>query len=239
LTIIEQDALIIVSPALFFPGQKDCLMKLRLASYRLAAAAVVAALFSSAADAGTYVFDFANDLDGWQQQWHKESESGSPGFVNHTTERGYNDSASLEFDMGDGLGDDGTLWIERLFNIEPSVPTLVSVDFQQFSPVQSDLNNFEIKAAISTTNPNEQADFTTIGATGSIAGWALFAHDQLIASPTGEVWVAVGIRVAWESPRVYGIDHVVVTTSQVPEPSSLLVTAVAGAAWVGWRRIWQ
>src|SRR5688572_25046808 len=121
--------------------------------------------------AETFTSDFQTGFDGWQQQWHKESTTGTAGVVTHSTERGYLDGASLKFDMGDGLGDDGTLWIEKQFAVPAGVPTQVGLAFQQFNEFQSDFNNFEVKAAISTANPNEQADFTTIGETGSAEGW--------------------------------------------------------------------
>jgi hypothetical protein len=179
------------------------------------------------AAAETFVSDFGTGFDGWAQQWHIESETGSPGVVTHSTERGFNDGASLKFDMGDGFGDDGTLWIEKLFSIAPATPTRIALSFQQFSLEQSDFNPFQVKAAISTEDPQMQADFATIGNTDSVAGWAPFDYDQLITSPTGQVWVALGIRVAFEGHRDYWIDHVTVTTDAIPEPTSTtLITAL-------------
>jgi hypothetical protein len=178
------------------------------------------AVEGGAAWADTFTSDFQTGFDGWQQQWHKESPTGTAGVVTHTTERGYNDGASLKFDMGDGFGDDGTLWIEKLFAVPADVPTPVSLSFQQFNEFQSDANNFELKAAISTENPDEQADFTTIGETGAAEGWVPFTYEDTIISPSGQVWVAAGIRVAWETPRVYWIDHVVVSTMAIPEPTT-------------------
>ena len=128
--------------------------------------------------ADTYVSDFQTSFDGWQQQWHNESETGTPGVVSHSTERGYNDGASLKFDMGDGFGDDGTLWIEKMFSIDAGVPTNIAVAFQQFNEFQSDFNTFQVKAAVSIQNPNEQADFTTIGNTDSGEGWVPFEYDR-------------------------------------------------------------
>src|SRR5690606_9746147 len=105
----------------------------------LSATLVTAAitLAPTTAMSATYVSDFATGLDGWQQQWHKESPTGTAGQVSHTTERGSGDAASLLFDMGDGFGDDGTLWIEKMFTIDPGVPTNIGVAFQQFSLEQS------------------------------------------------------------------------------------------------------
>jgi hypothetical protein len=190
------------------------------------------ASFGQFARAETFVSDFQTGFDGWQPQWHKESETGTDGVVTHSTERGYLDGASLKFDMGDGFGDDGTLWIEKQFLIPAGAPTPVSISFQVFNQFQSDFNTFQVKAAISPNNPNEQADFTTIGSTDTAEGWVPFSFQDMVASPTGEVWFAAGIRVAWETPRVYWIDHVVVSTMAVPEPASALLLSAGFVAMV-------
>jgi hypothetical protein len=105
-------------------------------------------LASTVARAETFLSDFATSLDGWRPQWHKESTTGTDGLVTHSTERGFNDGASLKFDMGDGLGDDGTLWIEKAFAVPAGVATPVSVSFQLFNLAQSDFNQFQVKSAI-------------------------------------------------------------------------------------------
>ncbi len=204
-----------------------------MTSYLVRGIAVAAALAlgNGSALAGddpfTFTSDFQTGFDGWQQQWHKESKTGSEGIVTHSMERGYNDGASLKFDMGDGFGDDGTLWVEKQFAVPAGVPTAVALSFQLFNLFQSDFNTFEVKAAISSNNPNQQADFTTIGSTDSAEGWVPFSFQDTITSPTGEVWFAAGIRVAWETPRTYWIDHVVVSAMAVPEPASATLLAVA------------
>jgi hypothetical protein len=187
--------------------------------------------------AQTFVSDFETDFDGWQQQWHKEDPGGSDGVVTHSNARGYNDGTSLQFDMGDGFGDDGTLWIEKQFAVSPTMPTHVDLAFQLFNEFQSDFNTFQVKAAISTENPEQQADFMTIGSTDTAEGWVPFSFDRIVNSPTGQVWVALGIRVAWETHRDYWIDHVVVSTAAVPEPITavLLLPTVAGIALPGRR----
>jgi hypothetical protein len=173
----------------------------------------------AASSADEFVSEFATDFDGWQQQWHKESSSGTDGNASHSTERGYLDGTSLEFDMGDGFGDDGTLWIEKQFAVSDSMPTKVSVTFHLFNLEQSDFNTFQVKAAIGINDPDEQIDFETIGETDSAQGWVPFTYEQVIAPTSDPVWVALGIRVAWETPRTYWIDRVVVSTTTVPEPT--------------------
>jgi hypothetical protein len=206
------------------------------------AVVMILTLLGKAARAGddsfTFTSDFQTGFDGWQQQWHKESTTGTDGVVTHSTERGYLDGVSLKFDMGDGFGDDGTLWIEKQFAVPAGVATPVALSFQLFNQFQSDFNTFELKAAISTNNPNEQADFTTIGSTDSAEGWVPFNYEDTITSPSGQVWVAAGIRVAWETHRDYWIDHVVVSTMIIPEPASATLFSIGFAAIVAtlWNR---
>jgi hypothetical protein len=181
---------------------------------------ITALAFVQNAYADTYIFDFAAGFDGWQQQWHESNTpGGSDGVVTHFPFLGYLDSASLRFDMGNGLGDDGTLWIEKQFAVPASTPLAVDLGFQLYNPVQSNLNTFEVKAVIDTENPDVQDDFVLIGQTNSAMGWVPFEYHQAVNSPTGQVWVGLGIRVSWEGPREYWIDHVSVSIPAVPEPS--------------------
>lgn len=187
-------------------------------------------VLQAACHADEFISEFPTDFDGWQQQWHKESSSGTDGAVSHSTERGYLDGTSLEFDMGDGFGDDGTLWIEKQFAVSDSKPTKVSVTFYLFNEFQSDVNTFQVKSAIGTDNPEEQIDFETIGETDSAQGWVPFTYEQVIGPTTDPVWVALGIRVAWETPRSFWIDRVVVSATAVPEPTGacLLLAGLFG-----------
>lgn len=185
--------------------------------------------FPAISQADGFISEFETDFDGWAQQWHKESPTGTDGVVTHSTERGFLDGTSLQFDMGDGFGDDGTLWIEKQFAVSGTQPTHISVNFQLFNLEQSDFNAFQVKAAISTDDPDEQVDFATIGSTDTAQGWVPFTCDAMIPPSASPVWVAVGIRVAWETHRDFWIDRVVVTTEIVPEPSgaSLLLVGLA------------
>lgn len=168
---------------------------------------------SNLALGATYVHDFDGSFDGWQWQWHCPTcgEYVEPGEVFLSSERGYGDGWSLLFDMGNGAGDEGTLWIEKSFSVPANTPATVWVSFQLYNLGYSDFNRFWVKAYIGQDNPEEQADFTTIGETDTAVGWVPFSYEQAVTSDTGEMWVAVGIRVAWECHRDYWIDHVIVT----------------------------
>lgn len=204
---------------------------MRTGCWRAVGLVIVAMLIGSTfSRADEFVSEFPSDFDGWEQQWHKESETGTDGVVTHSTDRGFLDGTSLQFDMGDGFGDDGTLWIEKQFAVSNSQPTLVSVTFQLFNLEQSDFNAFQVKAAIIANDPDNQNDFETIGSTDTAQGWVPFSHEVLLAPSSAPAWVAVGIRVAFETHRDYWIDRVVVTTTTVPEPTeaSLLLGTFAG-----------
>jgi hypothetical protein len=206
---------------------------MRTSCWRVVGLTIIAILMGSTySRADEFISEFPSDFDGWQQQWHKESETGTDGVVTHSTDRGFLDDTSLQFDMGDGFGDDGTLWIEKQFVASDSQPTRVSVTFQLFNLEQSDFNAFQVKAAINLADPNEQIDFETIGSTDTAQGWVSFTYEQLIAPTPDQVWVALGIRVAFETHRDYWIDRVVVSTVTVPEPASaaIMLAGLVGMA---------
>ncbi len=212
-------------------------MKCCMSSCLVSIAGFVSLVAVNPARGETFIFDFADSFDSWQQKWDIESPTGTPGLISHSTARGYLDNASLLFDLGDGLGDDGTLWIDKQFLVAAGAPSRVAVSFQLFNTAQSDFNQFQVQAAILSHEPLQQADFTNIGRTETTEGWTTFSYAQDITPPSGNIWVGVGIRVAWETHREYWIDRVVVTTSPVPEPSAttqMFATLVsfAGVMWL-------
>ena len=183
-------------------------------------AGLCAAAPAPRAAAATVTYDFANSLEGWETGWHKESPTGTPGAISWSGQRSSTGGGggSLKFDMGDGLGDDGTLWIARRFAAPAKSAAPVTVSFDLFSPQESFVNNFQVKVAVREDKPDQQSDFVTIGETGQLAGWVPYSFTRTLTSQSGGVWVAVGIRVSWETHRDYWIDHVSVTGPAVPEP---------------------
>jgi len=201
-----------------------------IASWQRFRIALTILLFSSPANAvQTSVYEFSNSLEGWSWQWHIDNGGPSvrPGEVALSNERGFNDSSSLKFDMGSGTGDDGTLWIEKQFSVPAGIKTPVSVSFQLYSTSESFVNNFQVKAYIGVDDPQQQRDLQTIGQTNLAAGWMPYSLSSSILAPEETVWVALGIRVSWETHRDYWIDHVTVTTVPEPRWASVLSLLVA------------
>jgi hypothetical protein len=193
---------------------------------------LIAALLPIISHAAGQTFDFDSSFEGWQQQWAAPLAGGpgSLGIVTLDSTKGFSDSSSLKFDMGNGLGDDGTLWIERTFSATNGVPIEVSVDFELFSLQQSDFNTFTVVAYVGNTDPNAEVDFSIVGSTDTAAGWVQYNHSAKVTPVTNQVWVAVGISIVWETHRDYWIDHV--SVAGVPEPvgeTPSLAIALTGA----------
>ncbi len=190
--------------------------------FSVALCVLLAAFCTSEAFGDTFVYDFDNSFQGWRWQWHAynmdphyppypEYPDGVAGEVTLSDVRGYNDGTSLKFDMGDGSFDDGTLWIEKAFTIPADTPTEVSVSFQLWNVDYSDFNRFGVRGCISEQDPDVEGDFTTIGWTDTAAGWVQHGYQQTVTSSSGRAWIALGIGVCWETPRLYWIDHVEVS----------------------------
>lgn len=202
----------------------------------------LACALSAAALAAIDLSEFQGSFNGWSQQWHidEDGKHVTPGQVKLDSSLGYLDSHSLHFDMGNGFGDDGTLWIEKGYTL-PATRTSIDLSFRLYNLAQSDVNQFEVKAYIGEANPQVQSDFTLIGLTDRIAGWDAFSFSRTLSSTASQVWVALGIRVAWEGHHDHWIDHVRVVTTQrnfglfprepinspVPEPASVALLAIS------------
>jgi Dockerin type I domain len=121
----------------------------------------------------------------------------------------------------DGHCDDGTLWLVRPISLAAGTWS-IEVDFLIHQEEETAFSVWEAKAFIGLTPPASQRDFTTAGFIAD-PGWTAYAHAATITTdrPTA-AYVAVGIRVAWETFRTHWIDAV--TISGIPpqdEPADL------------------
>ena len=172
--------------------------------------------------AATFTEDFANGLGEWSWQWD-DMGGGRQSSVSVTDTNGFNDSYSARFNL-DGSSDVGMLWIERHFTIDPGVSDSVGLSFELYNPEYSDFNRWNVMTYIGESDPGEFADFTNIGETDTQMGWVNFqSNDPSYVSDSGDLWVAVGIWANWEAFRSIDIDHVQVTASVVPIPSTVML----------------
>jgi len=120
---------------------------------------------------------------------------------------------SVEFYI-DGRQDDGTVWIERKLSVKTNSKIQVKVSFDFYSESES----FNVIASIvgfaGTSNPEVEADFTVLGQANEVSGWKSYTHTATVnTGSSGEVWVAIGISVRWETEMTYNLDDVKVTIS--------------------------
>lgn len=114
----------------------------------------------------------------------------------------------------DGRQDDGTVWIERKLSVKTNSKIQVTVSFDFYSESES----FNVIASVvgfaGSSNPEVEADFTVLGQANEVSGWKRYTHTATVnTGSSGEVWVAMGISVSWETELTYNLDDIKVTIS--------------------------
>jgi hypothetical protein len=114
----------------------------------------------------------------------------------------------------DGRQDDGAVWIEKKISVKNNSQIRVKVSFEFYSEQESFNVIASVCAYAGISNPEVEADFTVLGQANEVAGWKRYTHETtLYTGSSGEVWVAVGITVRWETEMTYNVDDVKVTIS--------------------------
>lgn len=114
----------------------------------------------------------------------------------------------------DGRQDDGTVWIERKLSVKTNSKIQVTVSFDFYSESES----FNVIASVvgfaGSSNPEVEAEFTVLGQANEVSGWKRYTHTATLnTGSSGEVWVAIGISVRWETEMTYNLDDLKVTIS--------------------------
>ncbi|MEM1540378.1 MAG: hypothetical protein QXJ07_03230 [Candidatus Bathyarchaeia archaeon] len=118
---------------------------------------------------------------------------------------------SLEFFV-DGQQDDGAIWIET--KIVVGKRSNIRVSFWLYSEYESFNTLATVCAYIGVKNPEAEADFQVIGAANEVAGWKHYEYSTVFnLDLSGELWIAVGISVCWETYLTYYVDDVEVEIS--------------------------
>jgi len=161
---------------------------------------------------------FEEDFGGWEGDADVPPDPNNPGSlvdwnVSRVTSPVKFGQYSVELYI-DGRQDDGTVWIERELSVKKNSQIQVKVSFDFYSESES----FNVIAGIvgfaGTSNPEVEADFTVLGQANEVSGWKRYTHTATLKTgSSGEVWVAVGISVLWETEMTYNLDDVEVTIS--------------------------
>jgi len=164
----------------------------------------------------TYIEGFEEDLGGWEGDADVPPDPNNPGSpvdwkISRVTSPVKSGQYSVELYI-DGRQDDGTVWIEKKLSVRKNTQIQVKVSFDVYSESES----FNVIAGVvgftGTFNPEVEADFAVLGQANEVAGWKRYTHTATgNTSSSGEVWVAVGISVLWETEMTYNLDNVKVT----------------------------
>lgn len=162
--------------------------------------------------------DFEHDFGDWTIDSHVPEDPNNPGeTVTWTIERTLTNSFSGEnsvlFQI-DGRQDDGTIWMERKLKLQPNSAKTVNMSFQLWSESESFNTIAEIVAYIGEDNPEVEDDFQVLGAANQVVGWKEYSlSNEISTGDTGEVFVAFGISVRWETEMSYFADGVQATVN--------------------------
>lgn len=161
---------------------------------------------------------FEQDFGEWTEDAQVPPDPNSPGQpvaweVSRTTTVSYSGQYSLELFV-DGRQDDGTVWVERKVAVETNSRVQVRVSFEFYSEQES----FNVIAAVCAfaglSDPEVEEDFVVLGPANEAAGWKSYTYDTTLDTETrGEIWVALGITVRWETEMAYNVDNVRVSIS--------------------------
>ena len=165
-----------------------------------------------------YTEGFEEDFGGWEGDADVPPDPNNPDSlvdwnVSRVTSPVKSGQYSVELYI-DGRQDDGTVWIERELSVKKNLQIQVKVSFDFYSESES----FNVIAGVvgfaGTSNPEVEADFTVLGQANEVSGWKRYTHTATLnTGSSGEVWVAVGISVRWETEMTYNLDDVEVTIS--------------------------
>jgi hypothetical protein len=163
-----------------------------------------------------YNESFEQDFGGWTGDTDVPPDPNNPGSnvewkVSRTTSPAKSGQHSVKVYI-DGRQDDGTVWIEKMLLTERNAHVQVNVSFDLYSESES----FNVIAAVvafaGTSNPEVEADLKVIGKANDVSGWKRYTYiATLETGSSGEVWIALGISVRWETEMTYNVDDVTVT----------------------------
>ena len=164
--------------------------------------------------------DFETDLTSWETDADVPTDPNNPGnpvawSITVSQERAAEGERSARFEL-DGSQDDGTVWLTRAFEVPPNQSIDVDLDFQLWNRSQSMANTLiKVAAYAGAQPPQAEADFNTERPGNRVEGWDEYEYRfSTPSSAEGQVWVAFGISVVWETQVVYYIDDVNVEIDQ-------------------------
>ena len=165
-----------------------------------------------------YNESFEQDFGGWIADADVPLDPNNPGQyvawnVPRVTSIAHSGQCSVELYV-DGRQDDGTVWIEKKISVKSDSQIQAKVSFEFYSEQESFNVIAGVCAYAGISDPEVEAAFSILGQANEVAGWKYYTHETTLQTgSSGEVWVAVGITVSWETEMTYNVDDVKVTIS--------------------------
>jgi hypothetical protein len=162
--------------------------------------------------------DFENGLDLWTTSGHVPDDPNNPGHsvewnIELSTNQSVSPNHSALFTI-DGLQDDGAIWIERKLTVEPNAVKNVNVTFELWSVSESFNTMAVVIGYAGSENPSSEGDFEVIGPANQVEGWMTYSFSrEVTADSNGDIYVALGISVVWETQITHFVDDVNVQIS--------------------------
>jgi hypothetical protein len=161
-------------------------------------------------------FVFDQEMEGWQAVATDTLNPPIDWHVQHSTEESVTGNGAVEF-FQENLNDQGKIWMERSFELEPGVFYNVDIEFAFGTSDWGQVNLFTIIAGVHGAPPRDAEDLMFQGETGHGGDedvglvWVDRAYSLSgQAPPDGSVYVTIGVWGTWETARTYFVDDVTV-----------------------------
>jgi hypothetical protein len=166
-----------------------------------------------------YSESFEEGFANWEADADVPPDPNNPGYpvdwnVSRVASLAHSGHYSVELYI-DGRQDDGTVWIEKKISVKNNSQIEVKFSFEFYSEQESFNVIAGVCAYAGISHPEAEANFTVIGNNANeVAGWKRYTYTTTLhTGSSGEVWVAVGITVRWETEMTYNVDDVKVMIS--------------------------
>jgi hypothetical protein len=160
--------------------------------------------------------DFENNFGNWTIGSQVPEDPNNPGhkvewIIGRSTNQSYSGEYSVLFWI-DGRQDDGTIWIMQKLPLEANSEKSVNISFQLWSGEESFNTLAAVVGYLGENKPQAEADFQVLGAANQLSGWKAYSFSsEIVTANTGEVYVALGISVRWETELIYFVDNAEIT----------------------------
>jgi hypothetical protein len=168
---------------------------------------------------GSEFYSFENDMEGWTP--HAVDLELSNDSIDWSIARSQDiwedGAASVKFDLNN-LNDNGKIWIERPFSVEPKKKYKISVDYAFHSNDCGDSPRFKIITGVFRKQPQSGDDLVDAfqgKTTGCVWGWLHKSYEFTVKSKKSDMlYVVIGIRGTEQAHRTYNLDSVCVTVTK-------------------------